>query len=106
MKASLPRLAVFALALALAVPAVAREDDERAKNAERVLSEIMQAPDKRVPSDLLGSAEAIAVIPDVVKAGLVVGGRHGKGLLSVRSPDGTWSNPTFVSLTGGSIGFQ
>jgi len=92
--------------LAVSLPAAAREDDERARNAERVLAEIMQAPDKRVPSDLLGSAEAIAVIPDVVKAGLVLGGRHGKGLLSVRSPDGTWSNPTFIALTGGSIGFQ
>ena len=91
---------------AAALPTLAREDDERARNAVRVLAEIMQAPDKRIPADLLGSAEAIAVIPDVVKAGLVLGGRHGKGLLSVRAADGTWSNPTFVSLTGGSIGFQ
>jgi len=106
MTPSMTRLAVLAIALGLALPVAAREDDERAKNAERVLAEIMQAPDKRVPDGLLGSAEAIAVIPDVVKAGLVLGGRHGKGLLSVRSADGTWSNPTFVSLTGGSIGFQ
>jgi lipid-binding SYLF domain-containing protein len=106
MKATPRSLVLAAALLAAAFPSLAREDDERARNAGRVLAEIMQAPDKRVPGDLLASAEAIAVIPDVVKAGLVVGGRHGKGLLSVRSPDGTWSNPTFISLTGGSIGFQ
>jgi lipid-binding SYLF domain-containing protein len=66
----------------------------------------MQAPDKSIPKDLLESAHAIAVIPDVIKAGLVVGGRHGKGLIAVKSADGTWSNPAFVSLTGGSVGFQ
>lgn len=106
MNETLRRLALAAVLAAAALPTLAREDDERARNAGRVLAEIMQAPDKRIPADLLGSAEAIAVIPDVVKAGLVIGGRHGKGLLSVRSADGTWSNPTFVSLTGGSIGFQ
>ena len=106
MNETLRRLALAAVLAAAALPTLAREDDERARNAVRVLAEIMQAPDKRIPADLLGSAEAIAVIPDVVKAGLVLGGRHGKGLLSVRAADGTWSNPTFVSLTGGSIGFQ
>jgi lipid-binding SYLF domain-containing protein len=84
----------------------ASKADARARNAVRVLNEIMAAPDKRVPDSLLGKAEAIAVIPDVVKAGFVLGGRHGKGLISVRTPDGTWSNPSFISLTGGSIGFQ
>jgi lipid-binding SYLF domain-containing protein len=93
--------------LALAPLAMAGEkEDRRAQDAARVLSEIMAVPDKRVPNHLIEKAEAIAVIPDVVKAGLVVGGRHGKGLIAVRSPDGTWSNPSFISLTGGSFGFQ
>lgn len=78
----------------------------RAENAVRVLNEIMQAPDKAIPQDLLGGAHAIAVIPDVIKAGFVFGGRRGEGLISVKSPDGTWSNPSFVNLTGGSVGFQ
>lgn len=82
------------------------DEDKRARDAVRVLNEIMQAPDKRVPDKLLGKAEAVAVIPDVVKAGFVVGGRHGRGLISVRSADGTWSNPSFIELTGGSVGFQ
>jgi lipid-binding SYLF domain-containing protein len=46
------------------------------------------------------------VIPRVVKAGLVVGGRRGHGLIAVRAPDGTWSNPSFITLTGGSVGLQ
>ncbi|WP_257384977.1 lipid-binding SYLF domain-containing protein [Tahibacter caeni] len=79
---------------------------KRAREAVRVLDEIMQAPDRRVPSNLLREAHAIAVIPDVIKAGLLVGGRRGHGLIVVKAPDGTWSNPSFVTLTGGSIGFQ
>ncbi|MEO8670337.1 MAG: lipid-binding SYLF domain-containing protein [Tahibacter sp.] len=79
---------------------------KRAREASRVLDEIMQAPDRRIPTNMLQEAHAIAVIPDVIKAGLVIGGRHGKGLIVVKSPDGSWSNPSFVTLNGGSIGFQ
>ena len=103
------RLPALMLSLVLLVPAVAHAADEavdRTRAAIRVLDEIMQAPDRAVPRKLLEEAHAIAVIPDVVKAGLVVGGRHGRGLVSVRGADGTWSNPSFLSLTGGSVGFQ
>lgn len=99
----------FALVMLAALPLASRagpDEDKRARDAVRVLAEIMQAPDKGVPDKLLGKAEAVAVIPDVVKAGFVVGGRHGRGLISVRSADGTWSNPSFIELTGGSVGFQ
>lgn len=102
------RFALVPLLLMLVSPLVVagEKEDERAHNAARVLSEIMAVPDKRVPNHLIEKAEAIAVIPDVVKAGLVLGGRHGKGLISVRSADGTWSNPSYLTITGGSIGFQ
>ena len=100
-------LLMSALLLPLAMPAHAGEEEtKRAENAVRVLREIMQAPDKAIPKDLLESAQAIAVIPDVIKAGLVIGGRHGNGLIAVKTRDGVWSNPSFISLTGGSIGFQ
>src|SRR5690606_21800316 len=46
------------------------------------------------------------VVPYSIKSGLVIGGRRGHGLMSGKRPDGTWSNPIFVTLTGGSIGFQ
>ncbi|NCT66678.1 MAG: lipid-binding SYLF domain-containing protein [Rhodanobacteraceae bacterium] len=97
-------LALFAT-IALTASAGEREN-KRAENALRVLSEVMQAPDKAIPRDLLQNAQAIAVIPDVIKAGFVLGGRHGEGLIAVKTRDGTWSNPSFISLTGGSVGFQ
>src|SRR5262245_943017 len=82
------------------------EEFKRSREAVRVLDEIMQAPDKRLPANMLKDAAAVAVIPDVLKAGFVIGGRHGEGLIVVKSPDGTWSNPSFVKMGGGSIGFQ
>jgi lipid-binding SYLF domain-containing protein len=103
------RLLALTLALFSATALSARageEENKLADNAVRVLKEIMMAPDKSIPKDLLQNAHAIAVVPDVIKAGFVVGGRHGNGLISVKTRDGTWSNPSFVSLTGGSVGFQ
>lgn len=101
-------LRAFFLLLAVhASTALASEAElKRAESAVRVLKEIMQAPDKSIPVDLLQSAHAIVVVPDVIKAGFVIGGRHGEGLMSVKTRDGTWSNPSFVGLTGGSVGFQ
>lgn len=99
-------LFAFALLLPFGLTHAGDSETERANNAVRVLKEIMMAPDKRVPSDLLNNAYAVAVIPDVIKAGFVIGGRHGVGLIAVKAPDGTWSNPSYLSMTGGSIGFQ
>ncbi|MBS0569423.1 MAG: lipid-binding SYLF domain-containing protein [Proteobacteria bacterium] len=99
--------ACAALSVAIAGPAHAGEQESaRAQNAVRVLKQIMQAPDSRIPGHLLRDAYAVAVIPDVIKAGLIIGGRHGLGLLSVKTPNDVWSNPTFIGMTGGSIGFQ
>jgi lipid-binding SYLF domain-containing protein len=77
-------LIAFAWLSAVSQPARAGEEEvKRAENAVRVLKEVMMAPDKRIPSDLMKSAHAIAVIPDVIKAGFVIGGRHGVGLIAV-----------------------
>ena len=107
-KAHLRRWSLLALALLLPAMAAHAEDPPlvRAHNAVRVLAEIMQAPDKAIPQDLLRDAKAIAVIPDMVKAGFIFGGRRGEGLISVKTADGTWSNPSFITMTGGSVGFQ
>ena len=103
-------LAIFLACVAVVVVTpsarAGEEESKRAENAVRVLKEVMMAPDKRIPSDLMNNASAIAVIPDVIKAGFVIGGRHGLGLISIKTSDGTWSNPSFISMTGGSIGFQ
>jgi lipid-binding SYLF domain-containing protein len=107
-KTSLHRLLLGSLVLLLPAFAAQAEDPPlvRADNAVRVLNEVMQAPDKSIPRDLLRDARAIAVIPDMVKAGFIFGGRRGEGLISVKSADGTWSNPSFITMTGGSVGFQ
>jgi lipid-binding SYLF domain-containing protein len=75
--------------------------------ATEVLEEVAAMPDQRLPDALLSRAYGIAVIPDVTKVAFIFGGRHGNGVLVVRdSLTAPWSNPTFVSLTGGSWGFQ
>jgi lipid-binding SYLF domain-containing protein len=102
-----PTVALLALLLVLPATALAGAKEEaRAQDAARVLGEIMRIPETSVPEKMFTDAYAIAVVPDVVKAGLLLGGRGGKGLISVRSADGTWSNPSFLKLGGGSIGFQ
>ncbi len=71
-----------------------------------VFREIMGLPEEGIPPALLGGAQAIAIIPNVFKAGFLAGVRHGRGVLMVRTTDGSWSAPVFVTLTGGSFGFQ
>ncbi|MDR1075321.1 MAG: lipid-binding SYLF domain-containing protein [Xanthomonadaceae bacterium] len=101
------RFAVPLIVMFIATQAVAgAKEDERARHAAQVLSEIQQIPETSIPDKLLDEAKAIVVIPDTIKAGLLVGGRRGHGLMSVKLADGTWSNPAFIKLTGGSIGFQ
>lgn len=99
--------AVLSLAVALPAPALAdTEQDQRATEAVDVLDTLMLVPEQSVPEALLREGQAVAVFPNVIKAGLFIGGRRGHGLIAVRTADGTWSNPSFVTLTGGSIGFQ
>ncbi|NIL96699.1 MAG: Ysc84 actin-binding domain protein [Planctomycetales bacterium] len=74
--------------------------------ATSVLNEIMAVPAKRIPAFLLSGAEGVAIVPGVVKGGLVVGVRHGRGVLLTRNEDKSWKIPTFVVLTGGSVGWQ
>jgi len=76
------------------------------QTATRVLTELMMMPEQNIPTWLLERAHAVAVIPSVIKVGLGIGGRRGKGVLVVRKDNGEWSNPVFVNLTGGSFGFQ
>ena len=85
-----------------------KEDGEakRVADATLVFNEIMDAGDSAIPSTILEKAEGIAVFPSTIKAGLLVGGQRGRGVLSVRGQSGTWSAPAFLTLTGGSVGLQ
>lgn len=103
----LARLGVLLLVSLAATQAFAgTEQDDRAVNATRVLTDIQRIPEESIPDRLLDEGKAIIVIPDSLKVGLLFGGRSGHGLMSVKNPDGTWSQPVFVKLTGGSVGFQ
>ncbi len=77
----------------------------RIDQAKVVLDQIMGAKDKTVPSDILRKATCIAVIPDTKSGAFFVGAQHGEGVVTCRTASG-WSAPVFISLTGGSIGFQ
>jgi lipid-binding SYLF domain-containing protein len=101
-------LSFIAAALLTAAPLALAQEREEARIivATEVLEEIKDMRDQNVPDWLLERAHGIAVIPDVVKVGLIFGGRRGKGVMVVRDAQGRWSNPVFVTLTGGSIGWQ
>ncbi len=83
----------------------ARAAAQQSAKAARVFNEIMATREKSIPRDLLDKAEAVAVFPSVFKAGFVVGGRGGSGVISRRVAGG-WSAPVFFDLGGGSIGLQ
>ncbi|MGC3980697.1 MAG: lipid-binding SYLF domain-containing protein [Steroidobacteraceae bacterium] len=99
-------IATFLLGLHSASVIAAPRQEASLLNATQVLSELRNAPDQNVPTWLLERAYAVAVVPNVIKVGLIFGGRRGSGTMVVREPDGSWSNPVFINLTGGSFGFQ
>lgn len=78
---------------------------DRSQSAATVLNEIMAAPDKGIPQEILGSAKCIAVVPSLLKGGFIVGGAHGRGMATCRTESG-WSAPAPFAMTGGSFGLQ
>jgi SH3 domain-containing YSC84-like protein 1 len=90
-------------------PAYAQKDENnRIRNAGKVMVEILNVPDD-IPVDLLDKAECVIVLPSVMKAAFIVGGSYGRGVMSCRSgPDfsGPWSAPAMMALEGASVGFQ
>lgn len=103
-------LALAGLLLLLgATPLQVRADtrtDERLANARQVFEEFVNIQEQGIPTWLLERAYGIVVVPDVIKGALVIGGRGGRGVLAVRNPDGSWSNPVFLTLGGVNIGLQ
>jgi len=99
-------VAATALCAGLAKTAGAADEAKKLDAAADVFKEIVAIPEKGLPPALLREAYGIAIVPGVIKLGFIVGGRHGKGVLMVRTEDGEWSNPSFVSFTGGGIGWQ
>ena len=81
-------------------------EDARLITATQVLEELRQTPDQNVPDWLMQRAYGVAVIPEVIKGAFMFGGRYGNGALSVRDASGHFSNPIFITLIGGSVGWQ
>jgi lipid-binding SYLF domain-containing protein len=83
-----------------------KEGAEQVNKAATAFKEIMSAPDNVIPQKVLNGAECIAVFPQVIKGGFIVGGRGGRGVASCRTAGGGWSAPAYFSMKGGSFGLQ
>lgn len=83
------------------------ESSKRLRESAAVFSEVMAAPDKGIPQDLLEKAHCIVIVPSLKTAAFIVGGKYGKGFLSCRNRRGSgWSAPASIRIEGGSVGFQ
>jgi lipid-binding SYLF domain-containing protein len=80
--------------------------DKRLDASAKVLTEIMDTPDKAIPDKVMSDAKCIAVIPSMVKIAIGIGGSHGKGVATCRTEGGMWSAPAPITITGGSWGLQ
>jgi lipid-binding SYLF domain-containing protein len=100
---------MLALAVVLCVSSAARAatpPDETVRSAGKVLYEVRTTPGKQIPTDVLAKAQAIVIIPDAVKLGLIGGVRSGRGVAILRQLDESWGFPQLVNLAGGSLGLQ
>lgn len=86
--------------------AQARTEEQIIRASHEVLREFLELQIREIPDSLLAEAHGVAIIPDCVKLGFVLGGQHGRGVVVMRERDGSWRAPIFVSITGGSIGWQ
>src|SRR6202050_4459786 len=103
------KLMTFVAILSLSSIAWASSDREatvdRLDHAGRVIHEIMSAPDRGIPEEVLEHAKCIAVVPHMLKGGFVFGAENGRGVATCRTENG-WSAPAFFTITGGSFGLQ
>ena len=104
------KLLMLLVVVGLAASSFAADDDDnkaagRVKSASTILEEIQNAPDTGIPDEVMGSAECVAVVPSMLKAGFVFGAQYGRGVASCRTAKG-WSDPAFITIVGGSFGFQ
>lgn len=100
-----PILLSFIIIMTSALPVNGDKETERLHSASNVLKDF-GAMKEGIPHKLIANYEGVVIIPKTINAGLVVGAKRGKGVAIVKMPDGKWSDPVFVTLTGGSIGAQ
>ena len=98
-------LAAFALVTLARADTPREKAEDRLQRAAEVLQQIMNAPDKGIPEEVVKNAKCIAVVPHEIKGGFIVGARGGKGVATCRAENG-WSAPAFFTIAGGSFGAQ
>ena len=109
MKASLLFGAAGAIVMIISFAGVASAQSQEAaivESATNTLTEFMSMPNEGIPRSMLANAQGLVIVPAMVKVGLVAGVRHGKGIAVIRDDNGVWRPPTFISMTGGSVGWQ
>jgi lipid-binding SYLF domain-containing protein len=95
-------LASFALADETKQDVEARMDD-----ASTTLKQIVSMPsNKGIPPEVMKQAKCVGIVPSIVKVGLIIGAKHGRGVSTCKLPDGSWSAPAFFTISGGSVGAQ
>jgi SH3 domain-containing YSC84-like protein 1 len=99
------RLVFLAALAATALYSQEETPDHRLRTSTAVLREIMSAPDKGIPKDLLGKAQCVVIVPGLKKAAFVFGGEYGRGFAICRN-HGAWGGPAAVRFSGGSFGAQ
>src|SRR5262245_46041111 len=82
------------------------EPGETVVQSEQVLADLVAIPARQIPMSLLAEAQGVAIIPNVTKIGFIAGVRRGHGVVMVRDSEGEWGLPQFITLTGGSVGWQ
>src|SRR5580698_5525951 len=102
-----PLLISFLIAMPMFADKEFDEHGKRIRESATVLSEIMSAGDKAIPKDLLQKAQCVGVVPNLKRAGFIVGAKYGKGELTCRTENREgWSAPSTIRVEGGSIGLQ
>ena len=104
-KVFLPLFIIFLLVAACFADEDRQKVVGRVRESGTVLDEIMSAPDKGIPEEIMGAAECVAIVPSLLKGGFVFGGEYGRGVATCRGPNG-WSAPAFFKVGGGSFGLQ
>src|SRR5215471_15312353 len=103
------KLTVLMLSCSIFPLLAQKKEDTRLTDSYTVLKEILGTPDKGIPRDLLDKSYCVVVFPSVKKAGFIVGGEYGRGVITCRSGqgfNGLWSAPSMFALEGASVGFQ
>jgi lipid-binding SYLF domain-containing protein len=98
-------LMLFGIGLVFTAARAQQKEENKINDASTVLREFGKMKES-IPHQLLEETHGIIIIPKLINAGFVVGGKRGKGIAMVKNADGKWSDPVFITLTGGSFGLQ